>query len=450
MGGFSLAAAASICAEGAGGSAGFSATLASLLDKSLLQQIESPTGAVRFTMLESLRTYAFERLQASGESDAVKDRHLAYYFDLTQRAAPYAKGMRRWAHPDALRGWDAERDNLRLAIQWALDRGRGEMVVQMCSALAHFWYVSGQPGEIRQWLETALSLELPAALRANALALTGYVLAFMLIDYHQAQTYYEQALSLCRELGEDRNVADLLCQMGTLLMEQGDYARARLLDEESLAICRQLGDEDAVRGVREGLGVVLMRQGELDRAEEIFKASLQWWQARHEDLATAFACNYLGAIAMYRGDLAQAYTMHQQALSLYERAGDTRGTSAALNGLGPVALGQGHVEQAQTFLKRSLRLRWECQDYDGIAWNLERLAEVAVVQGRLEQGARLWGSAQGLRQSINSPLFPVERLRIEGALAGAHAQFGESNWARAQVAGSQTPVEQMVAYVLQG
>jgi tetratricopeptide (TPR) repeat protein len=401
-------------------------------------------------MLETIRSYALERLKACGESAAFRDKHLAYYLDLAQRAAPHSKGMKRWAHPDLLRGWEAERENLRLATQWALDQGRGETVVQMCSALAHFWYVSGQPGEVRQWLETALSLDLPKTARTNALALIGYVLSFMQIDYRSAQAFYEQALDLCRGLGEDESVSDLLCQMGTLMMEQGEYERARLLHEESLSTCEKLGDEDAAAGVRECLGVVLMRQGELDRAEEIFQGSLKWWQAHHEELATAFAYNYLGAIAMYRGSYAQAQMMHEQALALYERAGDTRGISATLNALGPVALYQGQVEQAQSLLKQSLRLRWDCLDYDGIAWNLERLAEVAVVQGHLERGGRLWGSADELRKSINSPLFPVERIRIERFLAGARAQFGESNWALAHSAGHQTAIEQIVAYALEG
>lgn len=375
---------------------------------------------------------------------------MAYYLKLAQSAAPDSAGLNRWAYLGPLAPWEVERGNLRAATQWALDQERGETVVQMCSALAHLWYIFGQPGEIRQWLETALNLSLSAAIRANALALTGYVLAFMQIDYRHAQVFYEQALTIYRQLGEARKVSDILCEMGTLMMEQGEYERSHLLNEESLSICEKLGDQDGTIGVRECLGVVFMRQGELNRADEIFQESLKWWQAHHDIFATAFAFNYLGAIDLYRGKYDQARVMHEQALALWQKAGDTRGVSAALNALGPVALYQGQIEQAISFLKQSLKLRWECQDYDGIAWNLERLAEVAINQGQLERGARLWGSADGLRESINCPLFPVERTRYEQPLAEAHSKLGESAWALAHFAGRAMPIEQVVAYALEG
>jgi len=447
VGGFTLKAAEAICGNAGPGDEHILNGIASLLDKSLLQRIDDPHEESRFLMLETIRTYALERLKRCGEDKELRDRHLAYYLEMTNEATPRSVGLNRWAHLEHL---EAEHGNLRAATQWALDQGSGETVIELCAALVHFWYIFGQPNEIHQWLETVLALDIPAAARARALGLMGYVLAFMQIDYRHAVRYYEQALSLWQELGESRSVSDIMCQMGTLMMEQGDYIRSTILHEESLSIREKMGDEDGAIGIRESLGVVLMRQGELARAQQIFRESLSWWQTRGETLATAFALNYLGATSLYQGNYEQSRLMHEQALALWQTAGDTRGVSAALNALGPVALYQGLPEAAKSFLKQSLRLRWECQDYDGIAWNLERLAEVAFVQEQLDRGARLWGSAEGLRESLNSPLFPVERRRYERPLAAAHAQLGESAWAIAHFAGRSMPIDQAVTFALEG
>ncbi len=445
-GAFSLQAAEAICADDSSDSESFYTILASLLDKSLIQQTENVDGEKHLAMLESIRSYALERLEESQETLTIREKHLNYYVTLAKQVTPRSVGLNRWGYLSPL---GLERGNLRAATQWALEQGRGDVVVQMCHELMHFWYIFGQPGELYQWLETTLNFDLTPAVRAKALSLTGYVLAFIQIDYLHAQEFYEQALELWRKLNDDRQVSEILCQLGTVMMERGEYGRAQTLIEESLSICEKIDDHDMVIGVRECLGIVLLRQGNLDRAEEIFQESLQWWQTRHEVFASAFSFTYLGVTAMYRGNYDQARSMHEQALTIWQTAGDTRGISAVLNALGPVALYQGQSEQAKLFLRQSLKLRWECQDYDGIAWNLERLSEVAIVQGQVERGARLWGSASGLRESINSPLFPVERIRYERPLAEAHAQLGESAWALAHFAGRSMPIEQMISYALE-
>lgn len=445
-GAFSLQAAEAICADDSSSPESFYTILASLLDKSLIQQTEDVDGEKHFAMLESIRSYALERLEEIKETTTIREKHLTYYITLAGQATPRSVGLNRWGYFSPL---GLECGNLRAATQWALEQGRGDVVVQMCRELMHFWYIFGQPGELYQWLETALNFELTPTVRAKALSLTGYVLAFIQIDYLHAQEFYEQALTLWRKLNDDRQVSEILCQLGTVMMERGEYTRAQALIEESLSICEKIDDHDMMIGIRECLGIVLLRQGDLDRAEKIFQESLQWWQVRHEVFATAFSFTYLGVTAMYRGNYEQARSMHEQALAIWQTAGDTRGISAVLNALGPVALYQGQSEQAKIFLKQSLKLRWECQDYDGIAWNLERLAEVAIVQGQVERGARLWGSASGLRESINSPLFPVERIRYERPLAEAHAQLGESAWALAHFAGRSMPIEQVISYALE-
>jgi len=464
VGGCTLEAAEAVCSEKEGGrrkeedltqpSSSFLlpsdvlSTLSSLLDKSLLQPAGGAGSERRFGMLETIRVFGLEQLEQSGEREAVRRRHLAYYLEFAERLAPQLTGSQQRLGLERLE-W--EHDNLRAALQTAVSWGQGETVVRLCQALLHFWYVYGQPAEMRQWLSAVLALgePLPTFVRAKALDLTGYVLAFMQSDYAGAKAFYEQALVLWRELGDLQRLSDILGRLGLIAMEQGDYPRSRTLYEESIAIREATGDKDGVVGIRDCLGIMLMRQGDFERAREVFEADLAWWQELGEPRAVALVLNYLGMVALYQGDYSRARLLHGQALAFWQEAGDTRGVSAALNALGPVALYQGEVEQARLFLVESLTLRWDCQDRDGIAWNLERLAEVAVVQSRIERAAKLWGAAEALREAIDSPRFPAEQARYERPLALARARLGEAAWQTAWGAGKVMRIEQAVVYALE-
>jgi predicted ATPase/Tfp pilus assembly protein PilF len=422
--------------------------LLSLLDKSLLQPATGAAGERRFVMLETIRTFALEQLEQSYEFNDLCRRHLIYYLEIAEAAAPNLTGPSQRSELERLA---PELDNLRAALQRAVNQGEGETVIRLCEALLQFWYVYGQPDEIRHWLEAVLEVgpRLSAWARAHALDLLGYVLAFMQSDYPRALAFYEQALTVWRELDDPQTVSNILVHMGIVAMELGDFARSRVFFEESLALRLASGDREAATITRDCLGMLLMRQGNFDEALKTFEEDLAWWQEQGNLRPTAFALNYLGMIAMYQGRYDQARAWCDQALKIWEAAGDLRGVSATLNALGPVALYQGDVEQAQQFLLKSLTLRWEVYDRDGIAWNLERLAEVAVAQEQAERAAKLWGAAEALRVEIAIPLCPAEQVRYEPPLIKARTQLGQEGWAAACAAGCAMPLEEVVAYALE-
>src|SRR6185436_7814912 len=172
----------------------------------------------------------------------------------------------------------------------------GETVIRLCEALLQFWYVYGQPDEIRHWLEAVLDVgpRLSAWARAHALDLLGYVLAFMQSDYPRSLTFYEQALTVWRELDDPQTVSNILAHMGVVAMELGDFARSRIFFEESLSLRLANSDREAATITRDCLGMLLMRQGNFDEALKTFEADLAWWQEQGNLRPTAFALNYLG------------------------------------------------------------------------------------------------------------------------------------------------------------
>jgi predicted ATPase len=444
-GGCSLAAAQAVCGEPDDQLAPLPPILerlAALADQSLLRALPGPNQAQRFGLLEMIRDYAFERLQRSGELAEARDRHLAHYLELADQAAPELAGQGQRLPFEQLAG---ERDNLRAAVEWALEQGSGAAAMRICSSLETFWYVYGEPEELRRWLATLLAADQPAPVRASALGMLGYELAFMQSDYAQGQAYYRQAVALWRELDDQPRLTDGLARLGEIAMEQGEYAQSHRWYAEALELRRLSGDHEGVVGLQDCVGLVLLRQGDFAAAGAVFAENLRWWRRRKHPRAIAFALNALGMIALYEERWAEAQRLAEQALAVWQGSGDTRGVSSAQNALGPALLYQGQVAQAGECLRDSLLLRWEFHDYDGIAWNLERLAEVALAAGQPERAARLWGRAEELREELGIPLFPAERFRLAPLMARAMAQLPPAIWAGCWADGAAADLAAVVA-----
>jgi len=384
--------------------------MASLMDKSLLRQIESQDGEPRFVMLETVREYALERLAASGEDDLMHRRHAAYFLALAQVAEPKLRG------PDQgmwLARLEVEHDNLRAVLRWALDCLEIETGLQLAGALFWFWYVRNHYNEGRAWLARLLALAASrgaaARTRVKALHAAG-ALAYKQDDYAPAAALLEASLTLAREVGDTPGIAASLFQHGLMAHDQGDYDRARGLSEKSLLLCRELGDKWGV-------------------AKSLF---------------------YLGRVAQRQGDYDQAVVLLDESLALFPKLGDKKNRALSLIALGSIAFEQGNYGQTSALGAQSLRL---CRDLGykwGMAAGLEGLAAVAGVQSQPERAARLFGAAMALRESIGATLPPDEHPAYERTLAATRAQLDEATFAAAWAEGRAMTLEQAIAYALEG
>ena len=144
--------------------------VSSLLDKSLLRQEEGPNGEPRFVMLETVHEFAREKLEESAEAEEIKRAHAEYFLTLAEEAYPELRG------PDQLQ-WlerlEAEHDNMRAALSWALERKEVEVALRLGGALWWFWWMRGYHSEGRRWLEEALAIEGRGSPEVRAMALAG-------------------------------------------------------------------------------------------------------------------------------------------------------------------------------------------------------------------------------------------------------------------------------------
>ena len=380
--------------------------VASLVDKSLLRQVEGPEGEPRFTMLETIREYAAERFEASGEAETWRQRHAEYYLALAEQAAPELTGRRQASWLERL---EREHDNLRAALSWAFERDQAELGLRLAGALGRFWEVRGHFREGRGWLERTLSRwpEGPAAARAVALNAAGS-LAYHAADYEPSAKFHEQALELRRMLGDRRGMAASLHNLGTTALYLADLDRAEALCEAARSLWREVGDE---RGV-------------------------------------AVSLNSSAILARNRGDHARARACYDESLAIFRRLGDTWGVGLVLNNLARVARDVEAWGRVATLAEEALALFQQLGDRRGVSWILSNLTVVAGRRGSWEQAARLHGAAEALREAVGAValgLSPAELAAHEAAVAGARTRLGDRAFAAAVAAGGAAPEEAALA-----
>ncbi|MGH2532672.1 MAG: ATP-binding protein [Thermomicrobiales bacterium] len=377
--------------------------IASLVDKSLLLRGEGAEGEARFLMLETIREYGLERLEASGEAGTIRRRHAAYYLGLAEQAEPALKGPAQAIWRLRLQ---VEQANLRAALTWALEAGEAETSLRLAGAMAWFWWTRGNPSEGRTWLEGALAGGgVPPGARAKALAGAG-VLAWALGDHERATACGEQSLALWRALGDRPGMAVSLRLLALAPYASGDYEHATALWEECLALQRASGDTWGI----------------------------------------ANSLSNLGRMACFQGDDGQAAALLDEALTVAETTGDTYHAAAARFALGEVALLRGETERAAHLFQGSVATFRELGDTRLVPECLRGLARVAAAGGRLEQAVRLAGAEAALRAAAGIPLTPApERQRYERDLAAWRAALGETSFATAWTPGWALPLHQTIA-----
>jgi predicted ATPase/class 3 adenylate cyclase len=475
--------------------------LAALMDQSLVRQVEV-NGEPRFTMLETLREYAQERLEGSGEAEAFHARHARYFMALVETAEPKLRG------PTAARWLDrlaVERDNLRAALEWGRaapgDSG-AEVAARLAGSLWQYWELRGYSSENRELLEAILtrtpsSTTAQRRLRAKALHAAGHLAdayddlaatsayfeeslalfrelgdkpgmamtllglgevgpAFSPQEKAAAAAYCEESLALFRELGDKWGMASALCHLGLYAWTQGDFTRARARHEEALGLFHELGDTAGVAAALCHLGLGARFMGDYARAEAVLEQGIALGrQAEIRDVLTYGPVN-LGHVALARGDYARAEALLEQTLALERETEGIAHAAWALCGLGTLACRHGAFDRAEALQQESLALRRERNDWWGISECLEGLAAAACGQGEqrrdqseavgcFTRAARLLGAAAALRTSGGFPRSLLDREDVERATATARAALGDTAFEAAWEAGQAMTLDQAIA-----
>lgn len=377
----------------------------SLVEKSLLVQKEGPDGEARIAMLETIREYARERLEISGEMEEAQRCHAEYYVVLAEQAEPALKGPDQVAWLGRL---ETEHDNIRAALAWSLDR---EILVaaRLTAALWRYWYVHGHLSEGRRWLERV---------QANISALT------------------------------DDIRSRVLNGAGALAWAQGDHSRARALLEESLTLERQLGNKSGISRAAGNLGNVCILEGDYPRAKVLFEECLSLDRELGDKEGIAFSLGWLADLEHHQDRTEPARVLWEQALVLHRELGDKRSVALTVHNLSEVALLQGDYAQALALSRESLSLFHELEDQWSIVYTLRTLAQLSDISGDSERATRLLASAEALCNVVGAIATGEVQEKVATILATARATLGEATFQAAWAHGEAMTLEQSVAYAL--
>jgi predicted ATPase/class 3 adenylate cyclase len=358
--------------------------LETILEGSLLNH-----RAGRFWMLETIREYGSEQLGRAGESDALSERHAAYFLELAERAAQGIEGSggEAWLARLAL-----NESNLTAALRWLIDTGAAEQALRLCVALAQFWESRSQIEEGLRWFDLALGLPAarPTPTRAAALRESGFLLT--LSNRHtEALVRLRGSVELSRDAGDPRELAMSLRRLGATLYTAApaaaiaDLAQARATLSEALALSRDSGD----------------RYGEYHTLQ------------------------LLGEVARDAGDYDAGAELLEGAIVLAHQVGSRIDVGTTKHSLADLELDRGEVRRAEDLYREVL--------IDAIELRLERvkaycvagLAAVAAVLGEDERARLLWQGVEAAESETGVRLLASERPRYERLVDRLGKRHGE-------------------------
>lgn len=504
-GGCTLEAVEAISTALGDGSAELLEKVASLINKSLLQQIEREDGEARLLLLETIREYALEQLAAHEEMGVTRQAHAYYYLQLAEQAEPKFGGPEQTVWLERL---EREYDNLRSAMGWLLEQegtADGDQAIdtalRLGGALREFWSIHDHSSEGLSFLERVLAWSQggSAPVRAKALSAAAHM-AYIQDSNDRALALAKESLRLYRELGDTEGIALSLHHLEKVARMQGDLGAARTLITEALALWRGVGNQQRIGWSLFRLARQLVEQGEYTEARRLFEESLAIFRSLAYKEGMAYALFRLAEMLLLaREEPELIRLLLSESLAFMREVGDKEGETLCVALAGRVALAQGDTALARTLIEDSL-LKARQMDYkfdvaeyrywlanvavaqgdyveasihyqdslevfreDGDKWHLalclEGLAGVLVEvpvnirwaagdQGTTAPVAALWaarlcGMSEALRETMGTPLPPIERPAYARTIAAARTQLGEEAFVRAQVAGRSMSLEQV-------
>lgn len=446
IGGGTLEAAEAICNTGRDLGIDLFDGLSSLVDKNLLQHAERPGSDARFTMLETIREYALERLAGSGEESATRRAHAAYCLVLAEEGNPELSSAERtlW-----LSRCDLEIDNFRSALDWLFANRDLDWALRLCIALFRFWDMREHLIEGRAWLETMLRLagsEYPKE-RAKLCIFLG-ALSTTHGDFPAAEGFLDQSLQLYEQLQDHWGIAASLNALGVSARDRGDYVAAQNLFERSLACWRTLPDRLATARCLHNLANVAKIRGDYPRAQIALAEATEIFQEVGDPSGAAWSMNQQGDIEREQGNLDLARDFYQRALKAFRAAADRWGSARSLADLGYVCCQQKNYEAAHAAYRQALELFSQLGHKRGMARALEGFACLAAAQSDPARALTLAAAATHLRQQISAPLPLAEQSKLDQVLSSAWDSLGNAEGKAAWAEGSAIGIERAIEYSL--
>jgi predicted ATPase/DNA-binding XRE family transcriptional regulator len=445
-GGCSLEAADAVCSQDHDLQIEVLDGLASLVDKNLVRQGEAPGPEgypePRFSMLETIREFAEERLLESSEAEVLRRRHAEYFSTLAFDAYPILMSAQR---DPTLQMVTVEQDNIRATMRWSLDHHEPEVTLPIVGRLMN-WYLNAAPAEGLRWTEELLNMpegQTPTAARVWGL-LGVTVCSWGVGRIADASGFAAEALRIARLVGDEDALAAALVGVGATAPDHTSVEAAG----EAREILRRRGPIMAYAYASWVSAFTLPYHGDLPTVQAWLQGALEIGRETDDAWVQAVVLMLLGFIATAGGELEVAQGVLTESLRCYRLTFDRLNLAAVLLTLGGISRIRGDLDTAARDLRESLILSQELSDPGNIAACIEGLAGVDLGEGRFEHGARLLGAAKALRDATGASALPTSDALNAGIFDAIRAALAGDAFDAAIAEGSAMTQAEAVTYAL--
>ncbi|MBX3083763.1 MAG: hypothetical protein KF716_19170 [Anaerolineae bacterium] len=420
--------------------------LAGLVDKSLIRV--NPTG--RWDMHELLRQYAADKLGEAGETIATTQRHLEYFVNLAENGEAHAYGREQVVWYDRQ---EAEMDNLRAALAWALSNEEADKGLRIVGALRWVWEMRGHLNEGLTWYEKLLPVGRFATPSIHAKALhRASDLARQLSYEPQGTIWGQQALQLARDINDRWNIAWSLSAIAYFTGSYQYFDQAVPMLEESLQIFRELKDSFGLSHARRRRAALAIEQYDYAYAQDLLEQALIDDRRAGDRNATAWGLCLLGlSLWCEQHHPDQVITLYQESVSLFQEIRDVHGEGYALALLADVERSHGNYARSRACFEETLRLgRGRGVFHNLDVFVMAGMGSLAAALGKHHQAATLLGAVNAALKSstYDSKFRPLVEI-LDRDVDAVRARLGEAAFIAAWAEGQEMTWEQVIAYALQ-
>ncbi len=410
VGGFTIEAVEAVVAMLDGTAGRVLGTLTSLVDKSLVST-DDTGGAGRYAILETVREFGLAELAVTGEAAATERAHAACFLALIEPAERGLVGADQAAWLERL---DAERDNLRAALDLLVARGQTEGALRFGWGVGRFWLIRGQLAEGRERLREIAALG-GAGAYPSLLAKVQFWVGMLALeqgDTTAARAAFEGIREAAQRMGDRALLSDAYTQLGFLAAAAGDFATGRTWGEDALAIRRVVGDP---------------------------------WHI-------AISLRFVGAAAVHQGDYETGRAYLEESVQLFRGLGDRLNHASALRALAQLALAQQDIPRAHALICASLGHAHALGNPRRIAAGLQTATEIALAQALPHRAALLLGAVGALDDAMSIHPHPYDGATLDRLRAETRAVLGDAAFSEAWETGEAMPLDEVVrqAVVLHG
>jgi predicted ATPase len=437
--------------ESVSGGPGTMEHLEQLVNKSLVVA-ENGEREMRYGLLETVRQYTLEKLIGRGveETVRIRSRHMQYFVSQVEAAEPRLRG------PDMIECLDeleAEQDNLRAAVEWAIHHDPYTALRIMVASVA-FWGRRLSPTEGYNLVRAALAKASNEDVGRPYLAVKAAAhfceasLIFQLGDNLSAQAAIIESVELARQAKALQILVDALGIGVTIFGFAGNVEAARAWGEECNGLAQKHGlvfEQAIYAGTKIFLAVLSNQPVPPEDVAETLHVS----RASGNPWAIAMAYTNIGRLAMYQGQYEEAQKLLVEAEAIFVKMRDRAFYTTCRSELGHLSRKQGLVSEAMKMYRETILSFQEIGQHAAVAHELECIAFIARAQGQCERAVRLLGAAESLRERLNTDMTLIERREYEEERSNLWNQVDQTILERTWAAGRAMTMEQAIAYSLE-